>query len=201
MDVRVGLWRKLSTKELIPLLEKTPESPLDCTEFQPVHSEGDQPWDFFGGNDAEAETPILWPPDAKNWLTGKDHDAGNDWRQEKKGMTEDEMVGCYHWLNGCKIEQTPGVSDGQGSLVCCSPWGHKETWLSNWTEDQCQINAHMCVSMYMYTQWSITQPWKAWNLAICSNRDGLGGYCAKWNVRFTTRFHSYETLKNKQKQT
>ena len=73
-------------------------------EIQPVHSEGDQPWDFFGGNDAEAETPILWPPDAKKWLTGKDPDAGKDWRWEEKGMTEDEVVGWHHRLNGCEFE-------------------------------------------------------------------------------------------------
>ena len=75
---------------------RTLESPLDCKEIQPVHSEGDQPWDFFGGNDAEAETPVLWPPDVKSWLIGKDFDAGRDWGQEKKGTTEDEMAGWYH---------------------------------------------------------------------------------------------------------
>ena len=100
------------------------ESHLDCKEIQPVHSEGDQPWDFFGRNDAEAETPILWSPDVKNWLIWKDPDAGKDWRQEEKGMTEDEMVECYHWLNGHEFEQAPEVGDGQGSLACCSPWGH-----------------------------------------------------------------------------
>ena len=83
------------------VLEKTLESPLDCKEIQPVHSEGDQPWDFFGSNDAKAETPILWPPDVKSWLIWKDPDAGNDWGQEEKGTTEDEMVGWHHQLNGC----------------------------------------------------------------------------------------------------
>ena len=83
------------------MLEKTLESPLDCKEIQPVHSKGDQPWVFFGRNDAEAETPILWPSDTKNCLTGKDGDAGKDQRQEEKGMTEDdEMVGWHHQLNG-----------------------------------------------------------------------------------------------------
>ena len=78
------------------VLEKTLESPLDCREIQPVHSEGDQTWDFFGGNDAEAETPVLWPPHAKSWLIGKDSDAGRDWGQEEKGTTEDEMAGWHH---------------------------------------------------------------------------------------------------------
>ena len=94
MDVRVGLWRKLSAEELIwtVVLEKTLESPLDCKEIQPVHSEEDQPWVFIGRTDAEAETPVLWPPHAKSWLIGKDPDAGRDWRWEEKGMTDDKMV-------------------------------------------------------------------------------------------------------------
>ena len=82
------------------VLEKTVESPLDCKEIQPVHPKGDQSWVFIGRTDAEAETPILWPPDAKSWLIGKDPDAGKDWRQEEKGMTEDEMVGWHHWFDG-----------------------------------------------------------------------------------------------------
>ena len=109
------------------VLEKTPESPLDCKEIQPVHSERDQPWDFFGGNDAEAETPILWPPHAKSWLIGKDSDAGKDWGQEEKGMIEDEMDGWHHWLDGYECEWIPGVGDGQGGLACCDSWGCKES--------------------------------------------------------------------------
>ena len=119
------------------VLEKTLEGPLDCKEIQPVHSEGDQPWDFFGRNDAKAETPILWPPDAKSWLIGKDSDAGRDWRQEEKGMTEDEMAGWHHWLDGHEFGWTPGVGDGQGSLACCDSWGRKELDMTeqlNWTE-------------------------------------------------------------------
>ena len=119
------------------VLEKTLESPLDCKEIQPVHSRGDQSWVFIGRTDVEAETQILWPPDVKSWLIGKDPDAGTDWGQEEKGTTEDEVVGWHHWLNGHEFEQDPGVGDGQGSLACCSPWGHKESdtteWL-NWTE-------------------------------------------------------------------
>ena len=96
------------------VLEKTPESPLDCKEIQPVHPKQDQSWVFIGRTDAEAEAAILWPPDAKNWLIGKDPDAGKDWRQEEKGSTEDEMVGWLHWLSGHESEQDPGDGDGQG---------------------------------------------------------------------------------------
>ena len=119
------------------VLEKTLESPLDCREIQPVHPKGNQSWMFIRRTDAEAETLILWPPDAKNWLIGKDPDAGKDWKQEKKGKTEDETVGWHHRLDGHKYEQALGVGDGQRSLVCCSPWGHKESDMTeqlNWTE-------------------------------------------------------------------
>ena len=107
MDVLVQLLRKLSAEELILwtlVLEKTLESPLNCKKIQPVHPKGDQSWVVIGRTDAEAETPVLWPPDAKNWLAGKDPDARKDWRQQEKGMTEDEMVGWYHWLDGHEFE-------------------------------------------------------------------------------------------------
>ena len=107
------------------VLKKTPESPLDSEEIQPVHPKGNQSWIFTGRTDAEAETPRLWPPDLKNWLTRKDPDAGKNWRQEEKGTTEDEMVGWHHQLDGREFELVPGVGDGQGSLVCCSPLDHK----------------------------------------------------------------------------
>ena len=107
------------------MLEKTLERPLDCKEIKPVHPKGNQSWIFIGRTDAEAETPILWPPDANNWLIWKDTDAGKDWRQEEKGMTEDEMVGCHHWISGDEFEWTPGVGDGQGDLVSCSPSDHR----------------------------------------------------------------------------
>ena len=120
------------------VLEKTLESPLGYKEIKPVNPKGNQSWIVIGRTDAEAETPILSAPDVKNWPTGKDPVAGKDWRQEGKGMTEDEMVGWHHWLDGHEFEQAPGVGDGQGSLVCCSPWGHKESdtteWL-NWTPE------------------------------------------------------------------
>ena len=115
------------------VLEKTLESPLDCKEIQPAHPKGDQSWIFIGRTDVEVETPILWPPDAKNWLILKGLDAGKDWRQEEKEMTEDETVGWHHRLEGHEFEQAPGVSDGQGSLACCSPGVTKSrTQLSDW---------------------------------------------------------------------
>ena len=128
------------------VLKKTPESPLDCKEIQPVHSEGDKPWDFFGRNDAKAEAPVLWPPHAKSWLIDKDSDAGMYWGQEEKGTTEDEMAGWHHWLDGRESEWTPGVGDGQGGLACSNSWVAKSrTWLSdwaelNWTETRVQLS-------------------------------------------------------------
>ena len=119
------------------VLEKTLESPLDCKEIRPVHPKGNQSWIFTGRTDAEAEAPIFWPPDVKKWLIGKDPDAGKDWRQEEKEMTEDEMIRWQHWLYAHEFEHALGVGDGKGSLACCSPWGHKESdmteWL-NWTD-------------------------------------------------------------------
>ena len=118
------------------MLEKALESPLDCKEIQPVHPKGDQSWVFTGRIDAEAETPVLWPPHAKSWLTGKDPDAGRDWGQEK-GMTEDEMAGWHHLLDGHESGRTPGVGDGQGGLACWDSWGCKESNMTEqlkWTE-------------------------------------------------------------------
>ena len=98
----------------------------DCKEIQQVHPKGDQSWLFIGRTDVEAETPILCQPDVKSWLIWKDPDAGEDWGQAEKGMTDDEMVGWHHWLNGHEFGWTPGVDDGQGGLACCSPWGRRE---------------------------------------------------------------------------
>ena len=117
------------------MLEKTLESPLDCKEIQPVHPKRNQSWIFIGRTDAEAETPILWPPDAKNWLTGKDSDAGKDWRQKEKGMTEDEMVGWHHWLDGHEFEQAAGAGDGQEAWHAAVHGITKSRMqLSNWSE-------------------------------------------------------------------
>ena len=121
----------------IVVLEKTLESPLDCKEIQPVHPKGDQSWVFIGRTNVEAEMPILWPPDVKSWFIWKDPDAGKDWGQEEKWTTEDEMAGWHHLLNGHEFGWTPGIGDGQGGLMCCSWWGHKESDMTeqvNWTE-------------------------------------------------------------------
>ena len=122
---------------LTVMLEKTLESPLDYKEIKPVNPKGKHLWIFIRRTDTETEAPILWPPDVKNWLIGKDPDAGKDWRQEEKRMTEDEMVGQHHRLSGLEFEQAPGVGDGQGSLACCNPWSCKESYMTewlNWTE-------------------------------------------------------------------
>ena len=109
------------------VLEKTLQSSLDCKEIKPVHSKGNQSWIFIGRTDADAEDPILWHPNVKNLLIWKDPDAGKDWKQEEKGMTEDEMVGWHHWLNGYEFEQAPRDDEGQGSLECCIPWSCQES--------------------------------------------------------------------------
>ena len=117
------------------VLEKTLKSPLDCKEIQPVKPKGSQSWIFIGRTNTEAEAPILWPPDPKSQLIGKDPDAGKDWRQEETRAKEDEMVGWHHWLDRHEFEQTPGDSEGQGRLTCCSPWGHRvgHNW-ATWTK-------------------------------------------------------------------
>ena len=112
---------------LTVVLEKTLESPLDYKEIKPVNLKENQPWIFIGRTDPEAEAPILQPHNAKHQLTGKDSDAGKDWGQEEKGVTEDEMVRWHHQLNGRVFEQSPGDSERQGSLVCCIPWGCEES--------------------------------------------------------------------------
>ena len=137
MDVRLACEESWALKNWCfwtVVLEKTLESPLDCKEIQPVHPKGDQPWVFFGRTDAEAVTPVLCPPHAKSWLIGKDSDAGRDWGQEEKGMTEEEMAGWHHRLDGREFEWTPGAGDGQGGLACCDSWGRKEWDTTEWTE-------------------------------------------------------------------
>jgi len=136
-----------------------------------------QSWLFTGRTDAEAETPILWPPDAKNWLTGKDLHAGKDWRQEEKGITEDEMVGRHQQLDGHEFEQSPGVGDGQGSLVCCSPWGHKESdtteWL-NWLAEEMTWRSktyiawyqNLCLTTVLHTLLKQPRPHLTWRRTI-----------------------------------
>jgi len=130
------------------VLEKTLESPLDCKEIKTFNPKGNQCWIFIGRTDTEAESPIFWPPDVKKWLIWKDPDVGKDWRQEEKGTTKNEMVGWHHRVDGHEFKQFLGVGDGQGSLVCCSPRGHKKLdrteWL-NWTK-------LMSVYVFVYIQ-------------------------------------------------
>ena len=118
---------------------RTFESPLDCREINLAHPKGNQPWIFIGRTGTEAEAPILWSPDGKSWLTGKDPDAEKDWGQEGKETTEEEMVWWHHWLDGHEFEYIPRVGGGQGGLVCCNSWGRRsQTRLSDWTE----LNPH-----------------------------------------------------------
>ena len=144
MDVRVGLWRKLSTEELILLNCGVGEDSWESLGLQgdPTSLFWRRSWVFIGRTNAEAETPILWPPDVKSWLIGKDCDAGRDWGQEEKGTTEDEMAGWHHRLDGEEFVWTPGDGDGQEGLVSCwNSWGHKEldtTERLNWTD----LNTH-----------------------------------------------------------
>ena len=114
----------------IAVLEKTLESSLHCKEIKLGNSKGNQPWIFIGG--VHAETLTLWPSDAKSWLIGRDPDVGKDWRQEEKGTTEDEIIGWHHQLSGHEFEQTLGAREGQRSLVHCSPWGHAESDMTEW---------------------------------------------------------------------
>ena len=191
MDVRVGLWRKLSAKELMLLkCWRRLESPLDCKEIQPVHSEGDQLWDFFGRTDAKAETPVLWPPHVKSWLIGKDSDAGRDWGQEEKGMTEAEMAGWHHWLDGRESGWTPGVGDGQGALRAAIHGVVKsQTRLSDWTEltellyllgpKLCPVPVSWMCSLSFY-QWKVT--------LLASEERGWDGRHRNCSLRTYTMF-------------
>ena len=136
------------------------EDYLDSKETKPVNLKGNQLWIFTRRTDAE--TPILWPPDAKNWLIGKDPDAGKDWRQEEKGTTENEMVGWHHRLDGHEFEQAPGVGDGQRSLACCSPWGCRESDITEWLNNNRRLQAKWIKSGL----WSLPEP----NISCYSSR-------------------------------
>ena len=129
LDHKEGLVPKNRCSRIV-VLEKTLESPMDFKEIKPVNLKGNQPWIFIGRTEAQA--PILWPPNANSRLIGKDPDAGKDWRQEEKWTTEDEMIEWHHWLDGHEFEQVLGIGDGQGSMACCSPWGHKESDMTEW---------------------------------------------------------------------
>ena len=139
---------------------KTLESPLDSKEIKPINPKENQPWIFIGRTDAEAEAPTLWPPNMKSWLIGKDPDAGKDWGQEK-GATEDDMVGWYHWLRGHEFQQTPGDTGGQRTLVCCSPWSHRESDTTEWLKNN-NMTIILPFSSHMF-------PWHImfWTMAPC----------------------------------
>ena len=159
------------------MLEKTLESPLDCKEIQPVHPKGDRSWVFTGRTDAEAEALILWPPRVKSWLIRKDPDGGRDWAQEEKGMTEDEMAGWHHRLNGHEFEWSPGVGDGQGGLACCDSWRCKESYMTeplNWTELNQTTFVSSCIPHVIYLKWPMPQvlgPYvtEPFGLSVCSS--------------------------------
>ena len=166
-------------------LEKTLESPLDCKEIKPVSPKQNQPWIFIARTDAEAEVPILWPLDAKNWLIGKDPDAGKDWRQEKKGTTEGEMVQWHHWLNGHEFEQAPGVGDRQGSLACCSPWGCKQSDMTeqlNWIPPK-MLNLILSVKSLLPCKVSH----RFWRLEANGSWDGKESACDARNLVWLPR--------------
>ena len=160
----------------IVVLEKTLESLLDCKEIQLVNHKRNQSWIFFGRTDAEAEIPILWPSHVKSSLIGKDPDAGKDWRQEEKGRTENEMVEWHHWLNGHEFEQALGDDEGQRSLACCSPWGHKELDMTKQnTTTTTMIKWGLfqwCKDILIYAKWTtwytILTNWKIKNHMIIS---------------------------------
>ena len=133
-------------------------SPLDSKEIKPANHKGNQPWIFIERTDAEAEAPILWPPDAKSRLIGKDPDSGQDWRQKEKRAIEDKMVGWHHWFNGHELGQTLGDGEGQGGLACCSPWCSKETCLSNWTAaTSCPNSGQFWRSFQLYSSYRLGQ--------------------------------------------
>ena len=174
MDVRVGPERRMNVEELMLLncgIREDSWNFLDCKEIKPVNSKGNQSWTFTGRTDAEAETPILWP-DVKNWFLGKDPDAGKDWRQKKRGRTEDEMVGWHHWLDGHEFEQAPGDSEGQGGLACCSPWGRKESDMTerlNWTDwPSIRKSSEKCLLIVFayFLIWFTFWYWAVWVVCI-----------------------------------
>ena len=177
------------------VLEKTLGSSLDCKEIKPVHPKENQCWIFFGRTDAEA--PILCPPNAKSWLIGKDPDAGKDWRQEEKGMAEDEMVGWHHRLNGHEFEQALGDGEGQGSLACCRSWGHKESdtteLLNNNNKVYNSIMSKKCSHPNLKITWLLKNANHHLNLQwVITFLPVEGLATTSWELSLTTWFYKYE---------
>ena len=158
------------------VLEKTLESPLDSKEIKPVNPKGNQHWVFIERTDADTEASILWPPDAKGRLIGKALDAGKDWGQEEKGVTENEMIGWHHWLNGLESEKTSEDSEGQGSLASCNLWVHKESDMTEWLDNnktnnenrgpsvvkhwRCSFSSHLGLTTYVGNwEWNVSTSW------------------------------------------
>ena len=170
------------------VLEKTPENLLDCKEIKPVNPKGNQSWIFIGMTDAEAEAPILWPPDTKSWLIGKDPDAGKDWRQKEKGMTEVKMVGWHHRLNGHEFELALGVGDGQGSPMLQSMNSQSQTRLSNWVELNRQIYNLALEFFYNFSPWYLPLTYEllfAFKYIVSSVFFRWFWYCFLWSRKST----------------
>ena len=181
------------------VLEKTLESPLDSKEIQPAYPKGDQSWVFIGKTDVEAETPILWPPDVKNWLIWKDPDAGRDWGQEEKGMIEDEMAGWHHQLIGQEFGYTPGVCDGQGGLVCCGSWSHKELDTTEWLNWTCCAKAFkfnlVPLVFFFFFNFHYSRIWVIEDFAVFMSQSGLPMFSSKSFIvsGLTLGFHGDQT--------
>ena len=158
-------------------MEKTLESSLNCKEIKPVNPKGNKSWIFIRRTDTEAEAPILWPPDMNSWLKGNESDAGKDWEQEKKGATEDEIVGWHHWLSGHEFEKTLGDGEGQGSLVSQSPWGCKEfdtEWLNNNNRRKWLFCYVLKYIFKLYTKAILNIPWFEWKYLIKMSHNNWG---------------------------
>ena len=178
-------------------LEKTPESPLDCKEIQPVHPKGDQSWVFIGRTDAEGEPPILWPPHVKSWLIGKDPDAGRDWGQVEKGMTEDEMPGWHHQFDAQEFGWTLGVGDGQEGLACCDSWGLQRVrrdWATklNWTEYAQSLKK--MIQMNLFTKHWLREWTYGFQWGSVGGRDRLAEKKYSSNHYFLLIFHFHFPL-------
>ena len=172
MDVRVGPKRQLSTEELMLFNCDAGEDSWD----KPVNPKGNQSWIFIRRTDAEAESPMLWPPDAKSQLNGKNSDVGKDWGQEEKGTTEDEIVGWHHWLNGYVFEEALGDSEEIGNLACCSPWGHKQSDRTAWLYNNMYLTGvRLSEGACVYRVWPVHAA-QGWGISDNSRRnEGTGG--------------------------
>ena len=177
------------------VLEKTPESPLDCKEIKPVNLKGDQPWISTGRTEAEAEAPVFWSSDTNRWLIGKVPDAGKDWEQKEKRASEDEMAGQHHWCNEHELGQTLRDGDGQGGLECCSPWSCKELDMTGWLNnndptiplpgiylEKNMVRKDTCTPIFIAVLFTIAKKWK--QTKCPSTEEWIKKMCAyiQWNI-------------------